>query len=618
MYRSFFENNLDALILTNDNGDIFAANKAACGLLKTTEKEIIARGRSGVVDLSDHRLQSILKKRSEQGLVKERLRLKRGDHSTFEGEITTTVFTDDNGQKRTIITVRDVTGQFENEQKLHNSKRQNEILISNLPGMVYRCLFDKKWTFIYVSEGSKLITGYPPEYFLSNPDVSYAKLILQKYRDEIWDKWNEVVNQKSTFEAEYQITDSNGRLKWVWERGRPVFKENGQVEYLEGYIEDITERKNTERDLIKFTRAVEQNMSSIVLTDINGNIEYANQSFFDISGFTRDEAVGQNMRLLKSGLVAAEVYKNMWETILNGSTWRGELINKKKNGEMFWVNKSISPILDSRGKISNFVSVAENITKRKKAEEELIEAKERAEEVDRLKTAFLANMSHELRTPLNAVIGFSELIDQNMAKEQILEFSEIINQSGNHLLEIVEQIFDVSLLETGNLSISFKDIDLVRLFGELAHEVKKKLSKHGKEHLSVDVKLPEGVQEFIVHTDRKRFHQVLLNLLDNAIKFTKKGGVQYGFEPGNGEVLFWVKDTGIGISEEKQRMIFHMFNQVEQSYTRETGGPGIGLTVSQKLIELLGGKMWLESDPEGTSGEKGSTFYFSIPINERK
>jgi PAS domain S-box-containing protein len=441
--------------------------------------------------------------------------------------------------------------------------------------------------------------------------VSYAKLILQKYRNEIWDKWNTVVKQKSTFEAEYQITDSKGQVKWVWERGRPVFDSHGKLDYLEGYIEDITERKRTERDLIKFTRAVEQNMSSIVLTDINGNIEYANKAFFGMTGFNRTEAVGQNMRLLKSGLVAAGVYKDMWGTIMNGKTWRGELINKKKNGELFWVNKAISPILDSRGKISNFVSVAENITERKKAEEELIEAKERAEEVDRLKTAFLANMSHELRTPLNAVIGFSELIDEQMSKEQILEFSRTINQSGNHLLEIVEQIFDVSLLETGNLSVSFSDIDLVSLFGVLAQEVKKKQVKHDKENLSVDVKMPEGVQKFVIHTDRRRLMQVLLNLLDNAIKFTGKGSLQYGFKPENDKVLFWVKDTGIGISEEKQRMIFQMFNQVEQSYTRETGGIGIGLTVSQKLIELLGGKMWMESKMG-----QGSTFYFTVPQKE--
>lgn len=609
MYRSFFDNNLDALLLTTDDGEILAANKVACRLFEKTEAKLKKYGRSGVVDLSDPRLKTIMQKRTSRGVVKERLRLKRGHNELFEAEITITVFYVEN-EKRTIISIRDVSKELENELKLEKHKQQTESLIHNLPGMVYRCLNDENYTFTYVNEGSLKLTGYSPREFMNDKLTHYGNLIHEKYRDEVFNKIDASIASKSAFEVEYQIVDRKGQTRWVWERGRPVFDDNGNVEYIEGYIEDISERKSVERDLIKFTRAVEQNMSSIVLTDIKGNIEYANQAFFDMAAYSRAEAVGKNMRLLKSGLVSADVYKEMWGTILNGNTWRGELINKKKNGELFWVNKAISPIIDSRGKISNFVSVAENITERKKAEEELIEAKERAEEVDRLKTAFLANMSHELRTPLNAVIGFSELIDEHMSKEQILEFSRTINQSGNHLLEIVEQIFDVSLLETGNMSIDQYDVDLFPFFSELAAEIVKMKRKHGKDHLAVDVKLPRKKQAFVVQTDKKRLRQVLIHLLDNAVKFTGKGSIQYGFKPDDENLLFWVSDTGLGISEAKQRMIFVMFNQVEQSYTRETGGLGIGLTVSQKLVELMGGKMWLESKLG-----KGSTFYFTIPQN---
>lgn len=609
MYRSFFDNNLDALLLTTDDGEILAANKVACRLFEKTEAKLKKYGRSGVVDLSDPRLKTIMQKRTSRGVVKERLRLKRGHNELFEAEITITVFYVEN-EKRTIISIRDVSKELENELKLEKHKQQTESLIHNLPGMVYRCLNDENYTFTYVNEGSLKLTGYSPREFMNDKLTHYGNLIHEKYRDEVFNKIDASIASKSAFEVEYQIVDRKGQTRWVWERGRPVFDDNGNVEYIEGYIEDISERKSVERDLIKFTRAVEQNMSSIVLTDIKGNIEYANQAFFDMAAYSRAEAVGKNMRLLKSGLVSADVYKEMWGTILNGNTWRGELINKKKNGELFWVNKAISPIIDSRGKISNFVSVAENITERKKAEEELIEAKERAEEVDRLKTAFLANMSHELRTPLNAVIGFSELIDEHMSKEQILEFSRTINQSGNHLLEIVEQIFDVSLLETGNMSIDQYDVDLFPFFGELAAEIVKMKRKHGKDHLAVDVKLPRKKQAFVVQTDKKRLRQVMIHLLDNAVKFTGKGSIQYGFKPDDENLLFWVSDTGLGISEAKQRMIFVMFNQVEQSYTRETGGLGIGLTVSQKLVELMGGKMWLESKLG-----KGSTFYFTIPQN---
>ncbi len=605
MYRSFFDNNLDALLLANDKGDIFAANKAACKLFGKPEEVIVKQGREGVVDTSDLRLKNILERRKQEGLVRARIRLKRSDNTPFEAEITTTVI-DFGKQKRTLICVRDITAEAENEKQLIDSQSQNEILISNLPGMVYRCLFDENWTFTYVSKGCQKLTGYTSHQLIDNNDVNYGKLIHKKYRKDIWKTWKRIVADKATFEGEYQIADKQGKSKWVWERGRPVFDDYGKLQYLEGYIEDITERKKNERELVKFTRAVEQNMSSIVLTDTKGQIEYVNNSFTDMCGYSRDEVIGRNMRILKSGLVSADVYKEMWGTILNGNTWRGELINKKKNGELFWVNKAISPIIDSRGKISNFVSVAENITERKKAEEELIEAKERAEEVDRLKTAFLANMSHELRTPLNAVIGFSELIDEHMSKEQILEFSRTINQSGNHLLEIVEQIFDVSLLETGNMPVDCADVDIIALLGNIATEVLKMFEKHNRKNLAFDVKMP-NTQSYFVKTDRKRLKQILINLIDNAVKFTAKGTVQFGFKPQNQHVLFWVSDTGLGISDEKQRMIFQMFNQVEQAYTRNSGGIGIGLTVSQKLTQLLGGKMWVESKVG-----KGSTFYFTI------
>lgn len=606
MYRLFFENNLDALLLSNDAGDIFAANKAACVLFQRSEQELIQGGRQSVVDKEDQRLASILSSRARNSKVKARLRLLRGDQSAFEAEITTTIVEYEN-EKRTLILVRDISREVENERRLLENQRHNEILISNLPGMVFQSGFDNNYPFSFVSSGCLRLTGYKSSDFLKGK-ISYAELVLPKYRDLLWDECQRMVLEGSNFEGEYQIRDRQGKIKWVWERSRPVYNEQGELLYLEGYIEDISRRKSTEIESIKFSRAVEQNMTSIVLTDIHGNIEYANQSAVDLSCYSLNELIGKNMRMLKSGFVPDEVYSNMWVTITAGKTWKGELINKNKKGGLYWVNKSISPIIDPDGNITNFVSVAENITQRKKDEEELIEAKKRAEEVDQLKTAFLANMSHELRTPLNAVIGFSELINEELPKEQILEFSRIINQSGNNLLDIVEQIFDVSLLETGDMAVDSSVFDLVPLFDGLETEIVRMQQKHRKQDLHISAMLPAGMKSYMLNSDEKCLRQIMRNLLDNAVKFTTQGTVQFGFEIEGEQLLFWVSDSGPGISPTKQKMIFTMFSQVEQSYTRSTGGTGIGLTISQKLVELLRGKMWVESC-EG----QGSTFYFTIP-----
>ena len=254
------------------------------------------------------------------------------------------------------------------------------------------------------------------------------------------------------------------------------------------------------------------------------------------------------------------------------------------------------------------------IIERKKSEETIKLTLEKAKESDRLKSAFLSTMSHELRTPLNAIIGFSEIIDRDTHIDEILDFVETINASGSHLLSLVEDIFDISLIESGEVKIQNEDVNIFSFLNNIQKIIKSEQKKMNKQNIDIHHKLIEDDSAIMVHTDSRKLSQIFLNLLKNALKFTHEGHIEYGYikekENDKSILKFFVKDTGIGISKEKQALIFDIFRQGDDTHTRKYEGVGIGLSVAKRLTELLGGKIWLESH-DG----KGSEFYFTIPLS---
>ncbi|MGZ2368796.1 ATP-binding protein [Ancylomarina sp. YFZ004] len=248
--------------------------------------------------------------------------------------------------------------------------------------------------------------------------------------------------------------------------------------------------------------------------------------------------------------------------------------------------------------------------------ENLMIAKEAAEESNRLKSVFLATMSHELRTPLNAVIGFSSLIKTSLPLEKIFQYSKIIRMSGKHLLGIIEDIFDISLIEIGDIKIQIEPLSISTLLNEVHDIVKSEQILQNKEHLDLILNISPEIKETIIYSDQKRIKQNLINLLKNALKFTNEGRVTFGcrLHQDNQQqfILFFVKDTGIGIPQNKQKLIFEIFRQADDSHTRLYGGTGLGLTICEKLTHLMGGDIWIESE-EG----QGANFYFTIPFRAK-
>ena len=377
-------------------------------------------------------------------------------------------------------------------------------------------------------------------------------------------------------------------------------------------ITDISDRLKYEKQLKVLSGAIDHSPVSVIITDPTGRIEYVNPKFTEVTGYTKEEAVGKNPGILKSGNLPASLYENLWKTISEGKEWRGEFENKRKNGELFWEMASISGIKNEQGEIIYYVAIKEDITERKKTELELVKAKEKAEESDRLKTAFLANLSHEIRTPLNAIIGFSDILRSNVMNEQQRnDYFSIIEQSSHTLLKLIDDIIDVAKIEANHIRIVPHEFDLTGLMNELyltfGREIK--LLENGVE---LKLSVPDK-KEFLILADATRVRQILSNLLQNAIKFTQKGSIEFGYVIGRDSktIEFFVRDTGIGIPKDKLKVIFNRFRQVDDSTTREFGGTGLGLWISKNLAELMSGNIYVESK-EGS----GSTFFFVLPLEE--
>ncbi len=389
----------------------------------------------------------------------------------------------------------------------------------------------------------------------------------------------------------------------------PVRLKNNQIG-IGGMLRDITQRKNAEKELRKLTTAIEQSPLSIVITSTKGDIEFVNPGFTRITGYSPEEVKGKNPRLLQSGETAPEVYKNLWDTITARKIWNGVFHNLKKNGELYWESAAIAPVFDEKGRIINYIAIKEDITKQKELIQELVQAKDKAEESDRLKSAFLANMSHEIRTPMNGILGFTSLLKEpDLTGEEQQEYIEIIKKSGDRMLNTVNDIVDISKIEAGLMTVAVSEVNVAEKLRSMYSFFKPEAEKKG---IQISLNNSLSKQESIIQTDKEKLNSILTNLIKNAIKYSDKGGIEFGLalkSDNKTTVLeFYVKDTGIGIRKERQKAIFERFIQADIENRDARQGSGLGLAISKAYTEMLGGNIWVESVPG-----KGSVFYFTIP-----
>ncbi len=512
--------------------------------------------------------------------------------------------------------LRDISDRKKAENKLSESQRRLSTLMGNLPGMAYRCKNDKDRTMDFVSEGCKDLTGHKSSELIKNSKISFNDLIHPDDQSIVWDIIQKGVLKHDSYKLVYRLIAKDGKLKWVWEQGTGIYSDDGELLALEGFITNISEQKLAEEEIRKLSRAVEQSPTIVVITNLKGTIEYVNPKFSVVTGYTPEEVINKNPRILKSGKTPDETYIALWQTISSGKDWFGEFINKKKNGEYYWESANIYPLKDEKGRITHFIAMKEDITVRKTMEQDLIKAKEKAEESDKLKSAFLANMSHEIRTPMNAIIGFSQLLSEpDITPQEQSHYISLIQKSGGDLLELIDDIIDISKIEAGQLKVFKSDYFVETILTELYESNIEylKTTDSGKD-ISFKYKRTERLKKVVIHTDIDKLKQVLRNLINNALKFTDFGLVEFGAEVKNdglnSSIQFYVRDTGIGMPNDKLDVIFESFRQLDVTSKKLYGGTGLGLAITKKIVELLGGNIWVNS----TQGQ-GSTFYFTLPYN---
>jgi len=367
--------------------------------------------------------------------------------------------------------------------------------------------------------------------------------------------------------------------------------------FVTSIIRDISERKEAEDMLRKLSRALEQSPSAVFITNTQGTIEYVNPRFTKLTGYTPEEAIGKNPRILKSKDTPRDVHVDMWRTIEAGKEWRGEIKDTHKNGSQFWAYVTIAPVKDEEGTNTHYVATHEDISQRKDAEHAVQSALKEAEFASRAKSELMANMSHELRTPLNAIIGFSSTIQAEtfgpIGNDKYREYLDDINNSGQHLLELINDILDVSAIEAGMLELHKEPFAIGDVLDASIRFVKHR-AEQGDIHLIIDVQgeLPPLV------ADERRVKQIILNLLTNAIKFTPPGGSVSCIASltGDGSHVLTVSDTGIGMSKVELIKAMAQFGQVDSSLSRKHEGTGLGLPLTQGLVELHGGMLKIESE----------------------
>lgn len=420
------------------------------------------------------------------------------------------------------------------------------------------------------------------------------------------------------YDLEHRLLHPDGTVRWVWVRQTPVYDDDGSVVAHAGVAADITDRKLSEERLRLFESVVEHGNDAVVITstdplqgDLSGPpIIYANAAFCRMSGYSPADIQGQTPGILQGPNTDPKELARIATALQNWETVEAELINYHKDGSEYWTSVVISPISDGKGGHSHWVSIQRDTSRRKKEELELIAAKEQAELASQAKSEFLSTMSHEIRTPLNAIIGMTGLLAETELDDEQHSFLRTIRQGGESLLSVINDILDYSKIEAGQMELEVEAFDLLdpiedtlELLADKAHRKHLELLYHAQEPLFTQVK-----------GDVTRLRQILVNLVGNAIKFTEQGEVlveveQIAATEGRAVVQFSVKDTGIGIPADKMDRLFKSFSQVDASTTRQFGGTGLGLAISQKLVELHGGRIWVESELG-----KGSTFCFTLAV----
>ncbi len=604
-YRVLFERSPDGILIMDVTTLRFVfANPAICQLVGKRDDELIGM-----------RLLDIHPEEAHEGLLDLFKNASPGEPqltvevpcNTASGEL---VYTDVSssiitmqGKKYALCVYRDTTARKEAEDALRAEMDLVEQLVNSMPGIFY--LFDDGGQLVRWNVNLARLTG------LSQEQLAGAS-VLDLIVDEDLPQAAAAIQtalETGRAEAELRLNDATGSEAIYFFTGARLDLDGRQM--IIGTGSDVSSRAAMEAEMRRLSLAVEQSPASVAITDAEGTIEYVNPKFSEMTGYSAEDIVGTNPRYQGATAEPAGLYRALWRSVQVGKEWRGEFCNRRKGGARYWERAFIAPIKDQYGRINHFVAVTEDVTREKAVKEELRRAKEEAESASQAKSSFLANMSHEIRTPMNAILGFSQLMlrDEQLTPEQQKNLRTIM-RSGEHLLDLINDVLEMSKIEAGRIDAKVAPFDLRRMLVALEEMLRARTERSG---LSFDVEVAAGVPRWIT-TDQGKLRQIMVNLLSNAVKFTTVGGITVrvsAFRAGEQwRLRLEVEDTGVGIAPEDIAKVFEQFEQTK-SGMEQVEGTGLGLAISRSYARLLGGDLTAESW-EG----KGSVFRCEVLVEE--
>jgi PAS domain S-box-containing protein len=484
---------------------------------------------------------------------------------------------------------------IESSEKIRRSEEKLRIISETARDLV--CIHDREGAFKYISPSVREILGYEPDELTG---LSLSELIHPSDAGAQKHLFHQDLGKGKLDElSEYRIKQKNGEYIWLETISRPIIDENGDVAEVQTTSRDVTERKEAENKIRekeeKYRNIFESMYDAYVEVEVSTNrILEISPSIERISGYTRDELLGQSILPLyarpheRKELISALKEKERISDY--------EMTLQNKQGEEVICSYSVRLVYDEQHQPYKLVGTLRDITERKRSEQQLQEAKQKAESASRAKSEFLANMSHEIRTPMNAILGFSEVLLNKVSEPENKSHLEAILSSGRTLLSLINDILDLSKIEAGKMQINYEPVEISMLIEEIEHIFEKKLKEKG---LNLKIDIDPDVPRVLM-LDEVRIRQILFNLVGNALKFTDEGYILIGlYAKATGEERYElsmvVKDTGIGIPRKQQKLIFNAFQQQEVQDTRRYEGSGLGLSITKKLVEKMNGTIRLES-----------------------
>ncbi len=614
-YRRLFESARDGiLILDAESGKIIDVNPFLINLLGFSKKEFLGMELWEIGFFRDvvANKDKFLELQKQEYVRYDNLPLETAEGRRINVEFVSNVY-QENNHKIIQCNIRDITERKKKEAALINSEMRQQALLQTIPDLIW--LKDKEGIYLTCNKMFERFFGACEADIIGKSDFDFIdRNLADSFRDN--DR-NAMAAGKPTINEEWITFADDGHRAFLETIKSPMYDSQNQLIGVLGIGRDITKRKEAQNALLeselKYRSFFENNMDAILLTSCDGKTLSVNQAACDMFGYSSDELVklGRSGVEDKSDPRLSVLIK---ERNLKGNA-KGEVTFIHKDGTHFPAEISSSLFRNKEGH-SRASMIIHDITERKRGEKELILAKELAEKSDKLKSAFLANMSHEIRTPMNGIMGFTELLKEPMLTgEEQKEFIGYIEKSSERMLNLINDIISISKVESGQMEVSLSTININEIIEEICSFFRKEAELKTISLQFSDHQPPESA---IIRTDKEKVTAILTNLVKNAIKFTKSGSIEIGYNYKTGYLEFYVKDTGIGIRPEQKELIFERFRQGSESLIRNYEGAGLGLSISKGYVEILGGKIWVEANadislasqhPEST----GSKFFFTIP-----